>query len=135
MLKIITAALSAALLTTAAAGAQTREDVGPTPGPHSGERADIVFATHNGIRTFTADRYGEGVYLQDSRRNWYYASFYSRCQNIDFSLNIGFKTFGGSSTLSRGDTIYSGGESCRIADLVRSGPPPEKPKKPRRHRN
>jgi hypothetical protein len=125
------AALAAALLTAAAAAAQT----GPTPGPRSGERADIPFATHNGIRTFTPDRYGEGVYMQDNRRNWYYARFFSRCQNIDYSIGIGFKTFGGSSSLSRGDTIFAGHERCQIADLVRSGPPPEKPKKAKRHRS
>lgn len=129
------AALSAALLTALPAAAQSRS--GPTPGPRSGERADIPFATRGGIRTFTADRNGDGVFIEDSRRNWYYARFVPRCQNIDFSLRIGFRTFGGSSSLSRGDTIYAGGERCRIMDLVRSGPPPEKPKKPRarRHRS
>lgn len=125
---LIAAALSAALLTAGTAAAQTRAG-GPTPGPHSGERADIPFATHNGIRTFTPDRYGDGVYMEDNRRNWYYARFFTRCQNLDFSIGIGFRTFAGSSTLSRGDTIYAGHEQCRIADLVRSGPPPEKPRK------
>jgi len=126
--------LSAGLLSAGAAAAQAQV-AGPTPGPRSGERADIPFATHDGIRTFTADRDGRGVYLQDNHRNWYYASFYTRCQDIDFSLQVGFKTFGGSGALSRGDSIYAGREQCRIADLVRSGPPPEKPKKPRRARS
>jgi hypothetical protein len=135
MLKTLkAAALCAALLTAGAAAAQSR-GTGPTPGPHSGERADIPFATHNGIRTFTPDRYGEGVYMQDNRRNWYYARFFTRCQNIDFSIQVGFKTFGGSSSLSRGDTIFAGHERCQIAELVRSGPPPEKPKKPRKPRH
>ena len=128
MRKIIATALgTAAFLAAGAAQAQT-------PGPHSGERADIVFATHNGIRTFTAANDGRGVYLQDNRKNWYFASFYTRCQNIDFSVGIGFKTFAGSPNLSRGDSIYAGHEQCRIADLVRSGPPPEKPKKARKPR-
>ena len=129
MRKIIAIALgTAALLAAGSAQAQT-------PGPRSGERADIVFATHNGIRTFTPANDGRGVYLQDNRKNWYFASFYTRCQNIDFSFGIGFKTFGGSPNLSRGDSIYAGHEQCRIADLVRSGPPPEKPKKARRARS
>ena len=121
---LIAAVLGAALFATGAA-AQT----GPTPGPRSGENADIPFATHNGIRTYTADRDSEGVYLQDNFRHWYYARFFTRCHNIDFSFGIGFRTFAGSSSLSRGDTIYAGHEECRIADLVHSGPPPEKPKK------
>ena len=124
-IKLIAAASAALLITVGSAAAQT-------PGPRSGERADIPFATNNGIRTFTADRGGEGVYIQDQRKNWYYASFYTRCHDLNFSFRIGFKTFGNSSTLSRGDTIYAGHEQCRIADLVRSGPPPEKVKKPRK---
>jgi hypothetical protein len=125
MPKLIIAAAAALLMTATAAAAQT-------PGPRSGERADIPFATNNGIRTFTPARDSEGVYIQDRSRNWYYASFYTRCQDLNFSLGIGFKTFGNSSTLSRGDTIYAGREACRIADLVRSGPPPEKVKKPKK---
>lgn len=121
----------AALLAAAPAAAQTTPS-GPTPGPHSGERSDIIFATHDGIRTFTPARDSRGVYLQDNRKNWYFASFYTRCENLDFSFGVGFKTFGGSSNLSRGDTIYAGHEQCRIADLVRSGPPPEKPRKAKR---
>lgn len=133
MLKTLTAAaLSAALLAAGAASAQNAP-AGPTPGPHSGERADIPFATHDGIRTFTSDSTGEGVFLQDRQKNWYYARFFTRCLNIDFSLRVGFQTFGGSSSLSRGDTIFAGDERCMIADLVRSGPPPEKPKKAKKH--
>src|SRR3569832_2962753 len=113
MLKTLTAAAPFAALSAAdAATAQTRA-TGPTPGPHSGERADIPFATHNGIRTFTPDRHGDGVYIEDNFRKWYYARFFTRCQNLDFSIGIGFRTFGGSSSLSRGDTIYAGREQCR----------------------
>lgn len=125
------ALIAAALLIAAPAAAQSQPS-GPTPGPHSGERADIVFATHHGIRTFTPADDRLGVFLEDNHRNWYFASFYIRCQDIDFSLGIGFKTFGGSPNLSRGDSIYAGHEECRIADLVRSGPPPEKPKRAKR---
>jgi hypothetical protein len=123
--KLIAAAAAVLVATAAAASAQTA-------GPRSGEQAEIPFATHNGIRTFTPDRNSEGVYIQDQRKNWYYARFFTRCQDLNFSFGIGFKTFGGSSTLSRGDTIYAGREACRIADLVRSGPPPEKPRKARK---
>ena len=119
------AAIAAFVFTAGTAAAQT-------PGPHSGEQADIPFATHDGIRTFTASADRDGVYLQDNRKNWYYASFAGPCWDIDSSIAIGFKTFGGSSTLSRGDTIFVGRETCHIIDLVHSGPPPEKPRKARK---
>lgn len=121
------------LLGAGSAAAQHHQS-GPTPGPRSGEQTDIVFATNHGIRTFTPADDGYGVYLQDNHRAWYFTSFYARCLDIDFSLGVGFKTFGGNSNLSRGDSIYAGHEECRIADLVHSGPPPEKPKKARRAR-
>lgn len=130
-MKTLATALILAAALTGAAQAQTQA-VGPTPGPRSGERADIPFATNNGIRTFTPDRRGEGVYLQDNSKNWYYASFFTRCTELPFAFSFGFKTFGGSSTLSRGDTIIAGRDTCRIADIVRSGPPPEKPRKARK---
>lgn len=129
MLKTLSTALIAA---TALIGAAQAQDPGPTPGPRSGERADIPFATHNGIRTFTPERRGYGVYLQANTREWYYASFFTRCSELPFAFSFGFKTFGGSSTLSRGDTIVAGRDTCKIADIVRSGPPPEKPRKTRK---
>jgi hypothetical protein len=131
MLKSLATALIAAAAFAGTAHAQTVE-AGPTPGPGSGERADIPFATHNGIRTFTPERNGEGVYLQDNRKNWYYASFFSRCTELPHAMQFGFKTFGSSTTLSRGDTVIAGRDTCKIADLVRSGPPPEKAKKARK---
>lgn len=121
MKRLASVLIPALLLTAGAAAAQTE-------GPRSGERAEIPFVNHGGIRTFTPDRSGEGVYLQDSRRNWYYARFFGRCHELPFAFSVGFKTWGGS-TLSRGDTIIAGRERCRIADLVRSGPPPKKVKK------
>lgn len=125
---------TALILSAAFAGAAHAQTAGPTPGPRSGERAEIPFATHNGIRTFTPERQGYGVYLQDNSKNWYYASFFTRCTDLPFAFSFGFKTFGGSSTLSRGDTVVTGRETCRIADIVRSGPPPEKPRKARKPR-
>ena len=151
MLKTLTIALIASAACAGAAQAQTEAPQsqpeqtpeqqraayyaeGPTPGPRSGERADIPFATYSGIRTFTPERQGRGLYLQDNQRNWYYATFFSRCTELPYAFQVGFQTFGNSSTLSRGDTIIAGRDTCRIADIVRSGPPPVKPRKPRKAR-
>jgi hypothetical protein len=115
-----------ALLAATAAEAQK---AGPTPGPKSGEQATIPFFNRSDIRTFTATDNGEGVYIEDARRNWYYVSFFGRCNNLPWSIGVGFKTFPGASRIDRGDTIFAGRERCQIADIVHSGPPPEKPKK------
>lgn len=119
---LFAAVIPALLLAGGAACAQT-------PGPNSGKSADIAFATNGGIRTFTPDDKGKGVYLQDSRRNWYYASVSGPCFELPFATRIGYRTFGGSSTLSRGDTIFTDRDQCLITDLVHSGPPPKKERK------
>ncbi|RYY47041.1 MAG: hypothetical protein EOP59_01850 [Sphingomonadales bacterium] len=114
-----------------AAGAATAQDA-PPPG---GKEVSIPFISHGNVRTFEASRNGEGVYIQNSRRDWYFARFFSRCNELPFAVRVGFKTFGSGSTLERGDTILAGHDRCRIASIVRSGPPPKKiksPKKPHR---
>ncbi len=128
MRKMILSALPALLIATGASA----QEPGPTPGPHSGERSSIPFITRGSVRTFTPTRNGEGVYIQNAQRDWYYVSFFARCNELPFAVRIGFSTFGGGSSLDRGDTILAGRERCRIADIVRSGPPPKKARKPRR---
>lgn len=117
--------LPALLLTAGTASAQ---DEPPPIGPE----VSIPFITRGNVRTFEATRNGDAVYIQNSRRDWYFARFYSRCLDLPFATRMGFKTFGGGSTLERGDTIIAGREQCRIASIVRSGPPPKKVKKPKR---
>jgi hypothetical protein len=123
------------ILTLAALGAATAasaQQAGPTPGPHSGERASIPFITRSDVRTFTATDNGEGVFIQNARRDWYYVSFFARCTELPWATAIGFTTFGGGPSLDRGDTILAGRERCTIADIVHSGPPPARAKKARK---
>lgn len=121
-------ALPALLLATPASAQQA----GPTPGPRSGEETSIPFITHGEIRTFTPTDNGDGVYIQNTRRDWYYVTFFSRCTELPFASAIGFTTFAGGPTLERNDTILVGRDRCTIASIVHSGPPPEKPKKPKK---
>lgn len=128
MLKLLFAAvLPALLLTAGGASAQTR----PAPQPVA-KQVTIPFVTRGQVRTFTPDRDGRGVYIQNARRDWFHATFFTRCNELPFANAIGFNTFGAGSSLSRGDTIIAGRERCKIASIVKSGPPPRKAKKPRR---
>jgi hypothetical protein len=68
----------------------------------AGTEVSIPFLTGGQIRTFVPDRDGQGVFIQNSRRNWFYARFFTRCNELPFAVRIGFQTFGNSSTLSRG---------------------------------
>ena len=125
MFKPLSLTLAFALLATSAA-ASAQDAPPPPPG---GKEVSIPFVTHGNVRTFTPARNGEGVYIQNSRRDWYYASLSPRCQELPWANAIAFKTFGGGSTLERGDTILAGRDRCTITSIVRSGPPPKKIKK------
>lgn len=121
--------LACAVPLTLAATAASAQQSGPTPGPRSGEQATIPFFTRSDIRTFDSTDSGDGVFVEDSRRNWYYVSFFGRCNNLPWAIGVGFKTFPGAAQIDRGDTILAGRERCQIADIVHSGPPPVKAKK------
>jgi hypothetical protein len=124
MAKLFAAALLPALALAGAAQAQTA-------GPHSGEPASIPFITHGSVRTFQSTPDGDGIYIQNARRDWYYASFFSRCLDLPYAIRVGFDTFGGGPSLERGDTILADHQRCRIDQIVHSGPPPKKAKKPK----
>jgi hypothetical protein len=116
------------LFAAAAASAQSA----PSPG---GKEVSIPLIGSGSVRNFEAARNGEGIYIQSYRRNeWYFARFYSRCLDLPFASAIGFKAFS-SMSLDRGDTILVGHERCKIASIVRSGPPPLKPRKQHRGRD
>lgn len=128
MSRTLTAALLPALLLAAGAAEAQTAAATPGEGPRFGERAEIPLINHRGIRDFKVDGYGEGLYIQDRAKNWYYARFFSRCSELTQAFSIGFQTFG-DDTLERGGAIVAGRQQCRIADLVHSGAPPKKAKK------
>ena len=120
MPKFLTAALLPAL---ALAGVAQAQDAAPAP---KGESTSIPFITHGSVRTFEPTPNGEGIYIQNNQRDWYYASFFTRCLDLPQAIRIGFDTFGNGSSLERGDTILADRERCKIDNIVRSGPPPKK---------
>jgi hypothetical protein len=127
MLKMLAAASAALMLAAVPASAQTAAP--------QGRSTSIPFITYGGVRTFQSTPDGDGVYIQNNRRNWYYVSFFGRCHDLPWANRVGFKTFGGGGSLERGDTILAGNDRCRIADIVASGPPPKKVKKPKKARH
>ena len=118
------------IATTATAG-----DGAPAPAGLSKEEVSIPFVNHRNIRDWQADK-DQGLWIQDERRNWYYARLLGPCYNLDWALHIGFET-GGSTSLDKFSTIivpdpgYSGAhnERCQFTSLTRSDAPPPKSKR------
>lgn len=120
---LVTALVSALLFAPGTAGAQANARA------DRDQEVSIPFITGGQPRSFRPDRDGRGVYIQNARRQWFYARFFARCNELPFVTRVRFQTFGGGTTLSRGDTIIAGRERCRIASIVRRDPPARQPRR------
>ena len=63
-----------------------------------------------------------GLWLEDSRRNWYYASFRGPCPGIQFGRSIAFDTRG-SARFDKYTRILVGDAVCDIERLVTADKP------------
>jgi Family of unknown function (DUF6491) len=124
---------SAALLilgaaTTLSMGAVAAEDAAK---PAPAVQASIPFVDHHNLRDWQADG-KDGLWIQDQRRNWYYAKVLGPCIGLDWALSIGFDTGGASGQLDKFSSIIVPNEGrCQITSLTRSDPPPPSVKKKR----
>jgi Family of unknown function (DUF6491) len=97
--------------------------------PASSAEVSIPFVDHHNLRDWQADE-KEGIWIQDQRRNWYYAKLLGPCIGLDWALTIGFDTRGGSGQLDRFSSILVPDEGrCQITSLTRSEAPPPSVKK------
>ncbi|MDB5707236.1 MAG: hypothetical protein JWN66_4352 [Sphingomonas bacterium] len=97
--------------------------------PPPGTPASIPFVDHDGIYDFQPDG-DHAVYLQDRSRKWYHATLMGPCLGLSFATRIGVKT-SGTSSLDKFGSLLVDRDECRIDELVTSGPPPKKVKKPK----
>ncbi len=89
------------------------------------EEARIPFVNlKSTISTWQAD--GEqGVWFQDQRKQWYYATTFGRCEGLDFAIELGLRP-GTLNTLDRfSEIIVPHYGRCALKSLVKSEPPPK----------
>ncbi len=82
----------------------------------SARSAEIPFVDHGGIRDWQADG-NDGLWVQDSRRHWYYARFLGPCHDIDFATSIGFVTAPGGTFDRFSSVIVPGWGRCALVSL------------------
>jgi hypothetical protein len=89
------------------------------------KEASIPFLSmRDSILTWEAD--GQtGLWIQDARKNWYYATFFAPCNGVEFAPQLAFKA----KTLNQLDryssvTVPNNGD-CALSSLRSSGPPPK----------
>lgn len=89
-------------------------------------QAFIPFANQrNSIHSFQADG-REGLWVEDSRRNWFYGKFLAPCIGVDNAVTLGFDT-GASDRLDRFSTVVvpRERERCPFTSFTASDPPPD----------
>jgi hypothetical protein len=97
----------------------------PEPTELPQEQASIPFINLDStIRSWQAD--GEqGLWIQDQRKNWYYAQTFGRCEGLEFAPRLAFKP-GTTNTLDRfGEVIVPHYGRCALKSLTKSEEPPK----------
>lgn len=96
-----------------------------------GKETSIPFIGTIGLYNFEADG-DRGVWLQDQRRKWYYASISGACTGLPFANRIAVDTRFGGTSLDRTGVLLVDGQRCYIDSLVTSAGPPKKVKTPKK---
>ena len=74
----------------------------PAPGRHGPPRSQCFF--HNDVQNFAAAD-EQSVYIRVGARDVYRLEVFAPCPDIDWSLRVGLRNFGGSSWLCVGDQV------------------------------
>ncbi len=93
----------------------------PPVWPELGKETSIPFANFHGIRNYETDG-NDGLWLEDSRHRWYYATVAGPCWNLDFAQQIGYDTRG-STTFDKFSAIIVGQQRCQILSVVTANKP------------
>lgn len=115
---LVVAMVSAGLGAGALQAATERESRSDVP------QASIAFVNSgSSIRQWQADA-DTGIWVQDARQQWYYASLIAPCQGLEFAARVGFATRG-VDTLDRfASVVVPGYSRCPIDSFTRSEAPP-----------
>lgn len=116
-MKIFALSLAAALLPLSAA---TAADEPKAPRP-IGVEASIAFPSYGTIRNFEADG-DDGLWIEDQRGDWYYATLTGFCPDLDFAQAIGIDTRG-TSRLDKFGAVIVKGQRCAFTSFVTADKP------------
>ncbi len=81
-----------------------------------------LFGSNGNIRTFEPDN-DRGLWIQDHKRRWYYATTLGPCQGLNFAQAIGFDNRG-SAYFDKFARLYVGRDICALASFVTAEKPP-----------
>jgi len=91
------------------------------------EDASIPFMGFGSVRNWQADG-DKAMFVQDTRKNWYRATFWSPCRELPFAIRIGFIT-DNFDRLDKYSSVRVDGERCWFKSFEKSEAPLPKPGK------
>lgn len=86
-----------------------------------GVEASIAFPAYGTVRNFEADG-DDGIWIEDQRRDWYYATLTGYCPDLDFVQAIAIDTRG-TSRLDKFGAIIVNGQRCAFTSFVTAEKP------------
>lgn len=114
-----------AIVTIFAVSANAQAPEAPTHNwPELGVEASVDIRPAQPLYNFTADG-DEGVWLQDFRKRWYYATILGPCPGLGRAFGIGYD-LRGSAGFDKSAKLVVEGFQCGLSSLVTSDIPPSK---------
>ena len=86
-----------------------------------GVEASIAFPAYGTVRNFEADG-DDGIWIEDQRRDWYYATLTGYCPDLDFVQAIAIDTRG-IARLDKYGAIIVNGQRCAFTSFVTAEKP------------
>jgi hypothetical protein len=68
------------------------------------------------------------IWIQDTRKNWYYAKLLAPCPGLEFTARMGFEPKTMNSLDKFGAVVMPDGKRCQIGSLTASEEPPKEKK-------
>ncbi len=97
------------------------KDEGPT-GLDTKE-ATIPFLNQNAIQSWRADG-TTGLWIQDARKQWYYAKLFAPCDGLEFTVQLGFRNRALNQLNRDSEAVMSNGSRCAFQSLRKADAPP-----------
>ncbi len=83
---------------------------------------EIPFVQFGAIRDWRPDG-RNGLYIQGTGDQWYYAKLMGSCNGLNFTDTVAFDTGRGARQLDRFSSVLVEGQTCQFTSLVKSDPP------------
>lgn len=90
--------------------------------------AEIPFANHGGIWSWTTGNDDRTIYFEDQHRQWYKATLIAPAIDLPFTLGMRIDT-GPVDTLDKWGAVYVGHQRYPFQSFEKVAGPPERPKK------